>query len=86
MTARNMNGSRPSLKESKMQVVIDLNIEQVSRMVYQDLLDTRECFLEDLENGSAAVFSTAEVYDRILIEKHIEALDLILEWYRDPSA
>ena len=86
MTARNMNGSRPSLKETKMQMIVELDIEQVSKLVYADLLETREAFLEDLDNGSTSVFSTTDVYDRILIEKHIEALDLILEWYRDPSA
>ncbi len=69
-----------------MQVAIDLDIEQVSRMVYAELLETRECFLEDLENGSVSVFSHYDAYDKALILEHIRALDLILEWYRDPSA
>jgi hypothetical protein len=68
-----------------MQVSIQLDCEQISRLVYQDLLETRDQFLDDLDAGSVAVFSTTDVYDRILIEKHIEALDLILEWYRDPN-
>jgi hypothetical protein len=27
-----------------------------------------------------------EVYDKMQIQKHIDAIDVILEWYRDPSA
>lgn len=69
-----------------MDVVIQLDIEQVSRMVYQDLLETRDCFLQDMEADGPAVFSCNEVYDKMQIQKHIDALDLILEWYRDPSA
>lgn len=69
-----------------MDVVIQLDIEQVSRMVYQDLLETRDCFLQDMEADGPAVFSSNEVYDKMQIQKHIDALDVILEWYRDPSA
>lgn len=69
-----------------MRISIDLDIAQISRLVYQDLLETRDQFVEDLESEAVGVFSCTDLYDRILIEKHIEALDLILEWYRDPSA
>ena len=69
-----------------MNVSIQLDHEQISRLVYDDLMQTRECFLEDLESDSPNVFSTNPTYDKILIMEHIEALDLILDWYRDPSA
>lgn len=69
-----------------MNIEVELDLEQVSRMVYQDLKETRECFLEDLENDNPCVFSHSEIYDKITIIEHIKALDLILEWYRDPSA
>lgn len=68
-----------------MQVSIQLDIDQVSRMVYNELLETRDCFLQDMEADGPAVFSRNEVYDKMLIQKHIEALDVILEWYRDPN-
>jgi hypothetical protein len=68
-----------------MQVSIQLDHEQISALVYQDLCDAREQFIEDMECDSPNIFSANEIYDKILIQKHIEALDLILEWYRDPS-
>ena len=69
-----------------MQVSIQLDCEQISRMVYAELQETRNQFLEDMELDNPAIFSCNEIYDKMLIQKHIEALDLILEWYRDPSA
>lgn len=68
-----------------MNVSIQLDPEQISRMVYQDLLETRQYFLEDMEADGPAVFSMNEVYDKMLIQKHIDALDVLLEWYRDPN-
>ena len=68
-----------------MQVSIELDCEQISRMVYADLLDMRNSFLNDMESDCPSVFSTNEVYDKMMIQKHIDALDVILEWYRDPS-
>lgn len=68
-----------------MQVSIQLDGEQVSRLVYRELLDTRECFLADMERDNPCIFSMNEVYDKLLIQKHIDALDVILEWYRDPA-
>lgn len=68
-----------------MNVSIQLDCEQVSRMVFNDLLKTRGMFLEDMESDNPCVFSCNEVYDKILIQKHIDALDIILEWYRDPN-
>lgn len=69
-----------------MNVAIQLDCEQISRLVYADLLETRDQFLEDMESERPAIFSCNEVYDKMLIQKHIDALDVILEWYRDPSA
>lgn len=69
-----------------MNVSIQLDCEQISRLVYADLLETRDQFLEDMERDNPAIFSCNEIYDKMLIQKHIDALDLILEWYRDPSA
>lgn len=69
-----------------MNVSIQLEHDQINRMVYNELLETRNQFLEDMEQDNPAIFSLNEIYDKMLIQKHIEALDLILEWYRDPSA
>ena len=86
MTEQNMNGLKPSMKETKMQVSIQLDTEQISRMVFAELKQTRDQFLEDMERDRPAIFSMNEIYDKIVIQKHIDAIDLLLEWYRDPSA
>ena len=67
-----------------MQVNIELDMEQISSMVFHELRESRDQFLEDLECG-AAVFSLNEAYDKAQIIDHIKALELIMEWYRDPS-
>ena len=81
-----MNGLKLNLKGTKMQVAIQLDCAQISRMVFAELQETREQFLEDMECDRPAVFSHNEIYDKMQIQKHIDALDLILDWYRDPSA
>jgi len=86
VTAQNMNGLKPSMKVTKMQVVIELDCEQISNMVFADLKQTRDQFLEDMESDRPAIFSMNEIYDKMVIQKHIDAIDLLLEWYRDPSA
>ena len=83
----NMYGLKPNLKGTKMMTVsIQLDCEQVSRLVYNDLLQCRDQFLEDLRMDCPAIFSRNSEHDKILITKHIEALDLLLEWYRDPMS
>jgi hypothetical protein len=68
-----------------MQVAIQLDCEQISRLVYQDLLETRDQFIEDMESDRPSIFSRNEVTDKIVIQKHLDALDIILGWYQDPS-
>lgn len=68
-----------------MNVSIQLDGEQISRMVYAELVETRAAFIEDMESERPAIFSFNEVYDKILIQKHIDALDVIIEWYKHPN-
>jgi hypothetical protein len=37
-----------------------------------------------MEIDNPQVFSLNEVADKLQIQKHIEALELILDWYREP--
>lgn len=60
---------------------IKLDGDTVSRIVLQELLDTRDHFQESLAEENPNIFSLEEVYDKILIQKHIEALNLLIEWY-----
>ena len=68
-----------------MKVAVELDGDQIAKLVYDDLLFTRQCFIDDMETDGSAVFSMNEVYDKMLIQKHIDALDVILEWYRNPN-
>lgn len=68
-----------------MNVSIQLDCEQISRMVYAELVEAREAFIEDMESERPAIFSFNEVYDKILIQKHIDALDVIIDWYKHPN-
>lgn len=67
-----------------MKVAVELESDQISRLVYDNLELTLQCFLEDLESESPNIFSCSPLYDKMLIQAHIDALELILEWYRDP--
>jgi len=68
-----------------MQMVIELDTHQICRIVCADLLDCRQSFLESMEEDTPAVFSHNEVYDKMQIQKHIDAIDILLEWYREPE-
>lgn len=72
-----------------MKFTIDLDYEMVDKIIFQQLQDTRNCFTEDLEkikNGdSVHVFHWGDLEaDAAEIQKHIDALDVLLEWYRIP--
>lgn len=79
-----MNGLKPSMKVTKMQVVIELDCEQISDLVFNELQDTLSYFEEDMGKDNPAVFSNNEIYDKMLIQNHIDAIKLLLEWYRVP--
>ena len=72
------------MKETKMQVSIEIDCEQISDLVFNELQDTLSYFEEDMEKDNPAVFSNNEIYDKILIQNHIDAIKLLLEWYRVP--
>lgn len=66
-------------------MLVNIDGDELSRIVYNDLLLTRECFLEDMDREDSRVFSLNSMYDKILIQKHIDALDLIIEYYLPPN-
>jgi hypothetical protein len=67
-----------------MQVMIEMDCEQISDLVFNELQDTLSCFEEDMEKDNPAVFSNNEIYDKMQIQNHIDAIKLLLEWYRVP--
>jgi hypothetical protein len=80
----NMNGLKPSMKVTKMQVVIDMDSEQISNLVFNELKETLFQFEEDMEKDKPGIFSMNEIYDKMQIQQHIDAILLLLEWYRVP--
>lgn len=64
---------------------IDLDYEQVDRIVWKQLEETRDSLIKDLgASNHIFVWGDPEA-DDIEIQKHIDALNLIIEWYRIPE-
>jgi hypothetical protein len=72
------------MKVTKMQVVIDMDSEQISNLVFNELKETLFQFEEDMEKDKPGIFSMNEIYDKMQIQQHIDAILLLLEWYRVP--
>ena len=65
-------------------ISVELDIEQFDKLVVGELIRTRAQFLNDLgANNHVFVYGDQEA-DDIEIQKHIDAIDLLLEWYRVP--
>ena len=60
---------------------IKLEAEQVALITESELRSLRAYFLELLDEETSNIFSTNPTYDKLLIEKHLEAATLLLSWY-----
>jgi hypothetical protein len=66
-------------------ITVELDIEQFDTMVVNELIRTREAFLNDLgANNHVFVWGDQEA-DGIEIQKRIDALELLLKWYATPE-
>lgn len=65
-----------------MNVNIKLDDDQLVALVKHDLEQSLGCFLDAMEQSHPNIFSTNEVADKIMIMKHIEALQTVLDWYK----
>jgi len=66
-------------------ISVELDIEQFDTMVVNELIRTREAFLNNLgANDHVFVWDDQEA-DDIEIQKHIDAFDLVLSWYCTPE-
>jgi len=71
------------MKMSK--ITVELDIEQFDTMVVNELIRTREAFLNSLgANDHVFVWDDQEA-DDIEIQKRIDALELLLKWYATPK-
>jgi hypothetical protein len=66
-------------------VTVELDWETIDNIVLQELKNTRDGLVRDLERvkekGKGDVFDLDLAVDIPLIEKHIEACDLIYKYY-----
>lgn len=60
---------------------IKLEPEQVAHITVNELRLLRKYFIELLDEETSNVFSLNPNYDKLLIEKHIDAATLLLSWY-----
>jgi hypothetical protein len=66
-------------------VMVNIDGEQISRLVFRELELSLQQLRNDIELDNPQIFSMNEVTDKIQIQKHIDAFELIVEWYREPS-
>jgi hypothetical protein len=64
---------------------IELNFEMVDKIVFDELFDTWKRLKSDLGAGNHVFVWGDEEADDIEIQKHIDALELLLNWYGTPN-
>jgi hypothetical protein len=63
---------------------VELDYETVDDIIYKALSETQNNFKNSLGARNNTFFVNDQEADDIEIQKHIDALDLILDWYRVP--
>jgi hypothetical protein len=66
-------------------ITVELDIEQFDTMVVNELIRTREAFLNDIGNNNHVFVYGDQEEDDIEIQKRIDALELLLKWYATPE-
>jgi hypothetical protein len=66
-------------------ITVELDIEQFDTMVVNELIRTREAFLNDIGNNNHVFVWDDQEEDDIEIQKRIDALELLLKWYATPE-
>lgn len=71
-------------------VMVELDYETVDKIIFKQLKESRDSFAEDLASIKNNVprnifFWGKDDEDAAEIQKHIDALDVLLEWYRIPE-
>jgi hypothetical protein len=67
-----------------MKYTIELEYEMVDRIIIQELQSTYKDMKRDLKNrdeGTLAIWDHDPAKDKKMIKKHMEAIELILEFY-----
>lgn len=64
---------------------VDLDWETVDNIVVSQLRDTRESLKADLGRGTWVFAWGDQEQDDAEIQKHIDAIELLLKWYSTPA-
>ena len=66
-------------------ISVELDNEQFDKLVVEELIKTRQTFLNDLgANNHVFVYGDQEA-DDIEIQKHIDSLDKLINWFATPQ-
>ena len=66
-------------------ISVELDVDQFDKLVVEELIRTREAFLNDLgANNHVFVYGDQEA-DDIEIQKHIDSLDDLIKWFGTPE-
>jgi hypothetical protein len=66
-------------------ISVELDVDQFDKLVVEELIKTREAFLNDLgANNHVFVYGDQEA-DDIEIQKHIDSLDDLIKWFGTPE-
>lgn len=60
---------------------VEIDYDMSDRITFENLADCRQRFLDDLGAGNSVFAWNDSEQDDALIQKHIDALDVILKWY-----
>ena len=64
---------------------VELNHEQIDQIVVDELIRARQTFINDIgANNHVFVWGNQEA-DDVEIQRHIDALDVVLSWYSTPE-
>ena len=64
---------------------IEIDYDMSDKITFDNLKDCRQRFLDDLgQNNSVFVWDDGEA-DDAKIQRHIDALDVVLSWYGTPD-
>jgi hypothetical protein len=66
-------------------ISVELDVDQFDKLVVEELIKTRKAFLNDLgANNHVFVYGDQEA-DDIEIQKHIDSLDTLIDWFATPE-
>ena len=64
---------------------IEVDNEMADRILVSQLRETRDSFMKDLGNNSNVFVWGDQEADDLEIQKHLDAVDLLLQWYATPD-